>query len=82
MKTEAIFITNYEEVVKAAKLGYAIPEIQEDAYPMLFNIEDVKACYINRSGEIVIYFEVIDDSCQYRMKYTKELWSLLEEKFK
>ena len=81
MKTEAVFVTNFDQLEKCESMN--IPwKAETDYFPFLFDINDAKAAYIDAKGDIIVYLEVITEDTQWRMKFDKELWKQLEEKFK
>jgi len=80
MKSKAAFVTNFDEIEKCDSMGIEWkPETAN--YPFLFNLEDVKAAYIDIEGDIIVYLEIIQEDSQWRLKYDKELWTKLEQKF-
>ena len=80
MKSQAVFVTNYEELEKSETMNIPWkPETTE--YPFLFDIKDVKAAYKDKEGDIIVYLEVVAEETQWRLRYNKELWEKLETKF-
>ena len=81
MKSEAVFITNSEDYDRCKSMN--IPwEPETDHFPFLFDINDVKASYVDSKGDIIVYLETISEDTSWRLKYNKELWETLQLKFK
>ena len=81
MKTEAVFVTNAEDYEKCESMGIKWKP-ETDYFPFLFDLDDVKASYIDAKGDIIVYLELISEDSQWRFRYNKELWNKLETKFK
>ncbi len=81
MKTEAVFVTNFDEKEKCESMGISWKP-ETGYFPFLFDMNDVKAAYIDSKGDIIVYLEVIAEETQWRMRYNKELWQELETKLK
>lgn len=80
MKGNAIFVTNFDQLEKCESMN--IPwEPETAAYPFLFKLEDVKASYIDKEGDIIIYLEAIKEDNQWRLKYDEDIWNKLKTKF-
>lgn len=78
MIAELIICTNFDEMEKAEKLGFDIPEAEYKKSEIIFSISDVYYAYINTDGDINV------NICNniYAIAFNKEIWETLKTKFK
>ena len=79
MIVKALFASNVDELYRADELGI---ECEEKTYwdDFMFNLNDVRAAWMNRSGWINIYLEGIEDH-EWTIKYDEKIWNKLKERF-